>query len=47
VADMVWCGGGALLFMRSLSHDTKPLHEVFHDVFRMKNKKTKERDKYV
>jgi len=49
VADMVWCGGGgkgALLFMRNLSYDTEPLHEVFHDVSRMKNKETKERDKY-
>ena len=49
VADMVWCGGGgrgALLFMRSLSHDTEPLDEVFHDVSRTK-KKTKERDKYL
>jgi len=28
VADMVWCGGGgrgALLFMRSLSHETEPV----------------------
>jgi len=36
VADMVWCGGGgggALLFMRSLSHDTEPLHEVFQRRF--------------
>ena len=50
VADMVWCGGGgggALLFTRILSHGTKLLHEVFHDVSRMKNKKTKERDKYL
>jgi len=51
VADMVWYGGGgggALLFARSLSHDTvEPLHEVFHGVSLMKNKKTKERDKYL
>jgi len=45
-------GRVALLFMSSLSHDTdshdtESLHEVFHDISHTKNKKTKERDKYL
>ena len=45
---MVWRRGrrsmapSKLPFMRSLSHDTEPLQEVFRDVSLPKNKKTKE-----